>query len=342
MESLVKAAVIVLNDAQGSSNRETDQQDDLERDVSLFLRSMRHFRDQPLPFPTATYRDFFVLVAQWRHEELAIDARYTIDSTRSWIELSSASERRALDQDLGVHSGAWDGPYELTSRLLTMLMVLHTDGETCVKEVDNVAHLLFDSLKRAAESAGAGSTQLLDILFLLGILLDAFAELTKAGNEDQTDLIRSIASLLVITVWRDHERAKIAVGFLNRIVARDASFKGKLAANTASAIVSLLSLEADCPYAGVDVKNAGPLMFVAAIFRNCLGVMLESAYADAIECIASALFEPLSHLLRRLIERTREAPADEHTTELEMVATTLYDTCDKALRGQPPEVERGA
>ncbi|CBQ73853.1 conserved hypothetical protein [Sporisorium reilianum SRZ2] len=338
MEALVKAAVqTVLYDAQGPPNDPSiDPRDALQRDVSLFLRSMQQFPQQPLPFPVAAYRDFFVLVARWRHE-FAIDARHTIDSTRRWIELSSASERTALDQDLVDHPDASSGPVELTSRLLVLLMVLHTDNETCVEEVDSVAHLLVESLERAAESAADGSMQLLGILALLGILLDAFAELNwlDATCEDGSDLFTRAARLLVNLVWRDHELVKMAVGILNRIVARDAAFTVSFAAETASAILTGLLREANNPFAAVHVEDAGPLVSVAAIFRDCLGTMLETRYEDAIVFIEHALLEPLSCLLRRLIECAFEAPGDEHVAELDRVATMLFDVCDKALQGQP-------
>ncbi|CDW98765.1 hypothetical protein [Sporisorium scitamineum] len=298
---------------------------------------MRRFPEQPLPFPVATYRDFFVLVSQWRHKEGAIDARHTIDSTRRWIELSSASERAALDQGLDAYAEVWNGPFELTSRLLVLLMVLHTDGETCVKEVDKVARLLIEALDRAAGNSIVGSLQRLDILVLLGILIDSFAEFKwqAAGGENGTNLVGRAVRLLVNSIWRDHELVKVAIGILNRIVARDASFTWILAADTASAILSGLSLEIECRGDDIDFQNAGPLVSVTAIFRDCLGMMLESCYEDTIGYIANALFEPLSCLLSRLLERTIEAPADEHTAELDKVATMLYDICDKALHGQP-------
>lgn len=266
-------------------------------------------------------------------EEPSVDARHTIDSTRQWIEHSSASQRFQFDQELIRHPEKWGGPFELTGRLLSLLRALHANSDNGTEQLDKVAHLLVESLERAAETVYPGSVQRLYILGLLGIFLDASAELGWQAMESKTYLFRLAVGLLVDLIWRDEESGKIAVGFLDRIAMRDGSFASKVAAMLPSAILVRLSREANDPYAAVDVQGAGRLMPIATIFEICLSMMISSSsFEDAARYIQSNLLDPLSTLLSKMLERTIEDPSDEHIAELDTVSTRLYDLCDKALQ----------
>lgn len=62
----------VLSHVAGSSNPAFESSDALKQNVLIFLRSLQQFPIQPLPFPLDTYRDFFVLVSEWRTGESSL------------------------------------------------------------------------------------------------------------------------------------------------------------------------------------------------------------------------------------------------------------------------------
>ena len=57
----------VIHDTRDPVGTRDDRAAALKQDVSLFLHSLQTFPEQPLPFALATYRDFLVLVVQWRY-----------------------------------------------------------------------------------------------------------------------------------------------------------------------------------------------------------------------------------------------------------------------------------
>lgn len=215
----------------------------------------------------------------------------------------------------------------MTSTLLTLLRLEHAD-----KEVVRVAHLLVDSLERASKSVYA--------VGLLGILLDAFAELgwNEAVVVSEMRLTVRMVELFMDLVWRDEEQARIAAGVLERIGARGGTFAFVLVADVASAILGRLEQEADASYAAKRVEDAGPLVSITTIFRVCLDVLLDICYENAKAYVQEKLHKPLSSLLSKMLERTIEDPTDERVAELDSVVTKLYDLCDRELDEDPPSI----
>lgn len=325
----------------------------------MFLQSLRHFPQQPLPVPVVVYRNFFVVVAQQRSgeslsnseqelwtvvkltlavfrtaEERSIDACHTIDIARRFIETCSDCNLRALDCDLIEPSGFCRGPFELTKRWISLLLVLHCSEADVCEEIDNLAHLLLDSLQGAAEAVQHGSVQQVSVLGLLGILFDTWAELGWQVMETRTDLVGSAVRLLVDIVWRDQGHVKIAIGLLERIDARDGLFASSVAADVASSILSRLTQEAGDPRNPVRSQGAGQLVSIVGFFHICLDMMLAISYAHATSYIRNYFLESLSPLMSLMLERTIENPREDRVAELDMVSTELYDLCDQALRRQ--------
>ena len=266
-------------------------------------------------------------------EEKSIDARHTIDRTRRWIELSTAPQRQALDQTLVAHPQIWTGPFELTSTLLTLLRLLHADRGPGFKEVLRVAHLLVESLESAAKKVVDDSQSRIYAIELLGILVDAFAEL---GWNDAVAVIEMrltirVVQLVVDLVWRDEQGVKIAAGIIDRVGARGGTFAFVVVANIASTIVAKLAHLADNLHAAVHAEDPEPLVSITSVFRVCLDVMLEICFENAKASIQNALHKPLSSLLDRMLERTIDDPSDERAAELDCVVTKLYDLCDREL-----------
>ncbi|KAJ9479965.1 hypothetical protein PHBOTO_003715 [Pseudozyma hubeiensis] len=336
-----------------------ESRDNLERDVSMFLQSLRHFPQQPLPFPVVVYRDFFVAVAQQRSgkskwssgredwtvvkltsnvfriaEERSIDACHTIDIARTFIETSSGCDLRALDRNLIESSNFCRGPFELTKGWVSLLLVLHCSEADVGEEVDKLAHHLLESLERAAGAVEHGPVQQVSVLGLLGIVFDAWAELGWQVMESRTDLVGSAVRLLVDIVWRNQGHVKIAIGFLERIDARDQVFASSVAADVASSILSRLTQEAGDPRSPVRGQGAGQLVSIVGFFQICLDMMLAISYQDAASYIRNYFLDSLSELMSLVLEQTIGHPREEHVAELDMVSTELYELCDRALRCQ--------
>ncbi|SPO32441.1 uncharacterized protein UTRI_04185 [Ustilago trichophora] len=143
-------------------------------------------------FPLQMYRIFSLLVAQWRNDESVVDARQTIDRTRKWLEQSSDAQRSALDLQLVGCPQFWD--------------------------LTTVAQNLVESLARAIDHIQAESQLRHAMLGLLGIVLDAFAELdwtAVVGVEKHDSVVSTAARLLIDMVWRKSCEIKIAVGILD-------------------------------------------------------------------------------------------------------------------------------
>lgn len=104
------------------------------------------------------------LLASLLTDEPAIDARHTIDSTRRWTVLSSASERHALDQELIKYPELWEGPFELTSKLLSSMVALRSSDDVQMQELVDVVQNLAESLEEAAVAVEKDSLQRLYIL----------------------------------------------------------------------------------------------------------------------------------------------------------------------------------
>lgn len=274
------------------------------------------------------------LLASLLTDEPAIDARHTIDSTRRWTVLSSASERHALDQELIKYPELWEGPFELTSKLLSSMVALRSSDDVQMQELVDVVQNLAESLEEAAVAVEKDSLQRLYILGLLGVFFEALTELTWQLMQLSTELVNWGGQLLVDLIWRDQEQIKIAIGVLERLGERDSAFASNLATNVAFSILARLRREIDDPFAALDVHGSDRLVSISTIFESCLTLMLASSHEDANNIIQDRFLKTLSPFLSLVLERTIEDPSDEHVAELDIVSTKLYDLCDKALRDQ--------
>lgn len=267
-------------------------------------------------------------------EERSIDACHTIDIARRFIETSSACDLRALDRDWIESANFFRGPFELTKRWVSLLLVLHSSEIDVGEEIDNLAHLLLESLKAADGAVEHGSVQQVSVLGLLGIVFDAWAELGWQEMESRTDLVGSAVRLLVDIVWRNQGHVKIAIGFLERIDARDRVFASSVAADVASSILSRLTQEAGEPRSAVRGQGAGQLVSIVGFFQICLDMMLAISYEDAASYIRNYFLDSLSQLMSLVLEQTIGHPRGEHVAELDMVSTELYELCDRPLQYQ--------
>ncbi|KAF6766832.1 hypothetical protein PSEUBRA_000689 [Kalmanozyma brasiliensis GHG001] len=337
MKDLVRAAVVVVGDAQAAADPGSGSREALKRDVSRFLQSLQHFPEQPLPFPIAVYRDYFVLVAERRNDEPSIDARHTIDCMRLQIESSTDVDRFELDQELVKHPDFFGGPADLTSRLLSLLVVLHNDAGFGLEAYAKVANLLVASLERATELVAGDTQQRPHLLALLGLMLDATVELE--GREINAGIAAGLTSrggqIFADLIWRDETQIKMAAGILDRIQARSQSAGCSIAASIALAIVKKLEQELEDALGGIAVVGASLLMPISAIFEFCLS-FVSFGGRDALSLIETSLLKPLSWMMSEVLGCAIEHPGHDHIAELDRVATTLYDLCDQALRLRSP------
>lgn len=189
----------------------------------------------------------------------------------------------------------------------------------------------------AAETIAVGSSHYKSVLELLGILLDAFAELDWAAtalyNGEPIEV--TAARLFVDVVWRKDEEAEVAVGILDRLALRAGAFALRVAFDIARTILAKLRNELDDPYAAIFAGRESRLQSIEPIFEACLNIMWSSEDADASRAIEDALLKPLSVLLGQILERTVNEPSDDHLAQLDATATRLYDLCDQALPSKP-------
>lgn len=272
----------------------------------------------------------------WRRctsDEPSIDARYTIDSTRKWLELAVPTEQAVHDQQLVSDAWLQNEPCQMTRRFLSALRVLHA-GEGSEDEVVETARLLFNRLEVAAEDALDLGSQRATVLALLGILLDGLAELGWDELFDCDAHLKSRAAyLLTEMIWREKEEARIAAGILERLHARGCGFCFEIAAETAANILVKITKELDDPCVIPVVQGDSPLWEVGSIFQQCLDTMYLMDAKRAAETIDRDLLKQTSALLTTMLERTANTYGDEHLAELDAAATRLFDICCDAARG---------
>lgn len=237
----------------------------------------------------------------------------------------------ALDRDLVSEPWFWGGPCDLTCKFLCALEALHA-GQDCVDAIAETARSLVDSLEAAAAENASDDPHLgATMLSLLGIVLDAFAELNWADPEagSGASFESRAARLLVEMVWRTEQEAKVAAGILDRLKARGGEFGFEVAAEIASAVVARVAEEVHHSF---QVEGDGPLIGIEATFRSCLDAMLALDEAKAIETIDLELLKPLSSLLSTILERTSVGSSYDFLAELDTVATRLFDLCCEAVQ----------
>lgn len=266
-------------------------------------------------------------------EEPAINARHTIDCMRKRIELSTGSDRYKLGQSLVRHPDSICGPTDLTSRLLSLLVVVHGNGELACEAYGKVASLLIEKLEHAVRVVEDSTQEGMHLLGMLGILLDASMELMGKGIMvgTRTVLDGRAARLFVKMIWRDAGLVKVAAGILDRLEERNWWAASAVAADVLLAIVAKLGQElGDAP--GSDTwARAGPLKAVAPVFSTCLSIMLVGDHDHAVLYIRKVLLRPLTSLVKETLKRTIENSGDERIAELDEVSTTLYNFCDDVL-----------
>ncbi|SPO27780.1 uncharacterized protein UTRI_04185_B [Ustilago trichophora] len=268
-------------------------------------------------------------------DESVVDARQTIDRTRKWLEQSSDAQRSALDLQLVGCPQFWGGPCNLAHYLLHLLTSLPA-AKHCAQDLTTVAQNLVESLARAIDHIQAESQLRHAMLGLLGIVLDAFAELdwtAVVGVEKHDSVVSTAARLLIDMVWRKSCEIKIAVGILGRVARRGGSCGFAIAVVMAGAVVAKLNEELHDPFAGLAVSGAFPFNETKTLVERSLHTMLAIDELEAIRDIDTILVTPLSAMLGVLLERTSEDSANEHLIELEVAATQLYRWCYEAVHG---------
>lgn len=270
-------------------------------------------------------------------EERFVDARHTIDCMRLQIETSTDADRFEFDQELVQHPDFFGGPCDLTSRLLSLLVVLHNDDEFGLEAYAKIANLLVGSLERATELAASDKQQRPHLLALLGLLFDATAELEGRGTKVgiAANLTSRGGRILANLIWRDETQIRMATGILDRVRARSQSVGCSVAAAIALAIIEKLEQELDDAFAGIAVGGASPLMPISSIFGSCVGIV-SCGGRDAWSFIETSFLKPLSWMMGEVLGCAVEHPGNDHIAELDRVATALYDLCDRTLRLRSP------
>ena len=198
-----------------------------------------------------------------------------------------------------------------------------------------MAHILVDSLERAVGDAENGAEQRTAILGLLGILLDAFAELqqTEAAAQTGVSIGSKTARLLVEVIWHGDDELKVAVGILERLEARGGTFSFRVAAEMASIVVSRLAKELDDDGGPGSALRVCALEGIATLFDSGLSMMLAVDDTRAMKVIDTTLLPPLSSLLSLLLARTVDKDVHDRLLELDVTATRLYKLCYEAVNG---------
>ncbi len=120
-------------------------------------------------------------------EDIAIDARYTIDAMRDWIETATDEERKVLDQQLVREPDMWAKPCRYVKELLDMLAEKRGgDDDPWCGQINHA-----DGIVQACQpgvAIGETVNQRCTILSLLGIALDIMAaEMDYSGHcEDES------------------------------------------------------------------------------------------------------------------------------------------------------------
>ena len=227
-----------------------------------------------------------------------------------------------LDKQLVPKLWMMSGPCEMTSQLLTILAT-EASSQDCSDDPFEVANDILGALSRVETDAPCA------VLGLLGILLDAMAELGCLDvSSDREVAFRDTAVMTLIrTIWRRDKEIRIAAGILERLEARHGGLGFAVSASGAHFVISELVREAESPEQMAIVCGADPLEGVSTFFGFCLRVMQKVDEPRALDTIHDTLMRPLSVLLSTLLERTTQVAMDKRLEELDVVATCLYDHC---------------
>lgn len=245
---------------------------------------------------------------------------------RAWIESSTDTDRFVFDQMLIEHPDYFGGPIDLASRLLSLLVVLHNDGELGIEACEKITSHLVDSLERAAEIAGEYDEQRLHLIVLLGMVIDAWTELTGRGIAAiaAADLTSRQGRLFVDLIWRDEALMKIAAGILDRVRARRCKWGYSIAEGITLAIIRDLEEELGDASSGTSSAGAGRLEPISQIFRCSLNMMVDTDEEETFRFIERVLLERLSSILCRMLDWSIN---DAWIAELDDASTTLYESC---------------
>ncbi len=229
----------------------------------------------------------------------------------------------------------WGGPCDWTYKLLDTIAALHA-GEDVRGAVKNVAGRLVESLEAASASASPLGEARPTALAILGICVDALAEID--WDEEATDeapLSLRFAQLLTDVLWHSLEgEFKIVAGILERLLARGSTFSFNAAGEMAETIVDKLGRE--LRYSRELAPDGEAEQFATGIdtvFGSCLQVMLSIDMEDAMHAIRYDLLESLLALLKPMLEFTADNDGDDQVVQLDSLATRLFDRCSRVVDG---------
>lgn len=229
----------------------------------------------------------------------------------------------------------WRGPCDWTCKLLDMIAALHA-GEDVRGAVKSVAGRLVESFEAASASASPLGEARPTVLAILGICVDALAEID--WNEEATDeapLSLRFAQLLTDVLWHSREdEFKIVAGILERLLARGSTFSFNTAGEMAAAIVDKLGRE--LRYSREVAPDGEAERFASGIdtvFGLCLRVVLAIDTENAVQATRYDLLEPLLALLKPVLEFTAENDGDDQVVQLDSLATRLFERCSRVVDG---------